>query len=238
MIYYSIIPESLTTADFEKIYSDISPLLPDFRRKKAEGIIPARERAVSALSFVLLCRALSREYSWCFTSSDTYEIGHRISFRYGRNGKPYLEAPFEHIFFNISHCKTAIACAVAPFELGLDIQDIRKPSPALLKRMPYAMDEYDFSSFWSRYEAYTKLTSDGIVKSLWDCEYMSDSFLERNDIRMTIFDILADKKTAAYLSAAFCNKSCVKDSILSPCKEKSFDLHSIHEIDFLSLCQC
>ena len=37
MIYYSIIPESLTTVDFEKIYSDISPLLPDFRRKKAEG---------------------------------------------------------------------------------------------------------------------------------------------------------------------------------------------------------
>ena len=53
VIYYSIIPESITTADFEKIYSDISPLLPDFRRKKAEGIIPARERAVSALSFVL-----------------------------------------------------------------------------------------------------------------------------------------------------------------------------------------
>lgn len=83
---------------------------------------------------------------------------------------------------------------MAPFELGLDIQDIRKPSPALLKRMPYAMDEYDFSSFWSRYEAYTKLTGDGIVKSLSDCEYMSDSFLERNDICMTTFDILADKK--------------------------------------------
>ena len=115
MIYYSIIPESLTTADFKNIYSDIAPLLPDFRRKKAEGIIPARERAVSALSFVLLCRALSREYSGCFTSSEAYEIGHRISFRYGRNGKPYLEAPFEHIFFNISHCKTAIACAVVPF---------------------------------------------------------------------------------------------------------------------------
>ncbi len=238
MIYYSTIPETLNTVDFEKIYSDISPLLPDFRRKKAEGIIPARERAVSALSFVLLCRALSREYSWCFTSSDTYEIGHRISFRYGRNDKPYLEAPFEHIFFNISHCKTAIACAVAPFELGLDIQDIRKPSPALQKRMPYAMDEYDFSSFWSRYEAYTKLTGDGIVKSLSDCEYMSDSFLERNDISMTTFDISADKKTAAYLSAAFCNKSGARDSIPSSCKEKSFDLHSIHEIDFLSLCQC
>ena len=203
MIYYSIIPESLTTADFKNIYSDIAPLLPDFRRKKAEGIIPARERAVSVLSFVLLCHALSKEYSGCFTSSEAYEIGHRISFRYGRNGKPYLEAPFEHIFFNISHCKTAIACAVAPFELGLDIQDIRKPSPALLKRMPYAMDEYDFSSFWSRYEAYTKLTGDGIVKSLSDCEYMSDSFLERNDIRMTIFDILADKKTAAYLFLSY-----------------------------------
>lgn len=235
MIYYSIIPESLTTADFENIYSDIAPLLPDFRRKKAEGIIPARERAVSAISFVLLCHALSKEYSGGFSSAEVYEIGHCISFRYGRNGKPYLDAPFEHIFFNISHCKTAIACAVAPFEIGLDVQDIRKPSSAVLKRMPYAMDEYAFSSFWSRYEAYTKLTGDGIIKSLSDCDYMSDSFLEKNDISMTTFDIPANKKTAAYLSTAFYNNSNEKVSIFIPCEEKSFDLHSIHEIDFLTL---
>ena len=235
MIYYSIIPETLTSVDFEKIYSDIAPLLPDFRRKKAERIIPERERAVSALSFVLLCHALSKEYSGCFSSGEVYEIGNCISFSYGGNGKPYLDAPFEHIFFNISHCKTAIACAVAPFEIGLDVQDIRKPSPAVLKRMPYAMDEYAFSSFWSRYEAYTKLTGDGIVKSLSDCEYMSNSFLEKNDISMTTFDIPANKKTAAYLSAAICNKSNEKDSILTPCEEKAFDLHSIHEINFLTL---
>ncbi len=235
MIYYSIIPESLTTADFENIYSDIAPLLPDFRRKKAEGIIPARERAVSAISFVLLCHALLKEYSGCFSSREVYEIGHCIRFSYGRNGKPYLDAPFEHIFFNISHCKTAIACAVTPFEVGLDVQDIRKPSPAVLKRMPYAMDEYAFSSFWSRYEAYTKLTGDGIIKSLSDCDYMSDSFLENNGICMTTFDITAQKKTSAYLSAAFYNNSNEKVSIFIPCEEKSFDLHSIHEIDFLTL---
>lgn len=235
LIYYSIFPETLTPTDYEKIYSDIAPLLPDFRRNKTEGIIPAKERAVSALSFILLCHALSREYSDCFPSAEVYEIGHCISFRYGRNGKPYLEVPFNHIFFNISHCKTAIACAVTPFEVGLDVQDIRKPSPAVLKRMPYAMDEYAFSSFWSRYEAYTKLTGDGIIKSLSDCDYMSDLFLEKNGICMTTFDITAQKKTAAYLSAAIYNKTNKKDSIFTLCEEKTFDLHSIHEIDFLTL---
>ena len=235
MIYYSIIPETLTSADCEKIYTQIAPLLPDFRRNKAEGIIPAKERTVSALSFILLCHALSRKYSDCFPSAEVYEIGHCISFRYGRNGKPYLEVPFNHIFFNISHCKTAIACAVAPFEIGLDVQDIRKPSPAVLKRMPYAMDEYAFSSFWSRYEAYAKLTGDGIIKSLSDCKYMSDSFMENNGISMNTFDIPANKKTAAYLSTAFYNNSNEKVSIFIPCEEKSFDLHSIHEIDFLTL---
>lgn len=216
MIYYSVFPENLNTENYEKIYNGIRPFLPEFRREKADGIIPARERAVSALSFVLLSHALSLEYPDTFSSGDLSEIAHCINFRYGENGKPFFAAPYDQIFFNISHCRTAIACAVADFEVGVDIQDIRKPSAALLKHMPYVMNEKEFSAFWTRYEAYTKLTGEGITRTMSDCDFMSDSFLKSNGVNMmsleipdsgadSIADDMTQKKTAAYLSAAFYN---------------------------------
>jgi phosphopantetheinyl transferase len=241
MIYYSIISEQLSSSDYEKMYMKLSALLPDFRRKKAESIIPAKERAVSALSFVLLCHALYNEYPHRFPIQNTASICKLINFSYSKNGKPYLSAPYDDIFFNISHCHTAIACAVAPFKIGVDIQDIRHPSPAVLKRFPAAMDDMSFSKLWSRYEAYTKLTGEGITKSLAGCDYMSEMFIKDSNagiITSPIFydaschtvndtissnttnssnttisnNIITQKKTAAFLSAAFHNNIQISNS--------------------------
>ncbi len=220
MVYYTIFPRHFETSDYEKIYSNIAPFLPKFRRKKAENIIPIRERAVSALSFILLCHGLLMEYPHRFQVKDIDYIGNSINFSYGCNGKPALSEPYNDIFFNISHCRTAIACAIAPFEVGVDIQDIRRPSPAVLRRIPHAMNDEEFSTFWSRYEAYTKLTGDGITKSFADCDYMSKEFLCNSNVTIVTTPVLypdtlnacsksdktdnAQKKTAAFLSTAFC----------------------------------
>lgn len=229
MIYYSIISEQLSSSDYEKMYMKLSAFLPDFRRKKAESIIPAKERAVSTLSFVLLCYALYNEYPHRFPTKNTAPIFKLVNFSYDKNGKPYLAAPYDDIFFNISHCHTAIACAVAPFKIGVDIQDIRHPSPAVLKRFPAAMDDMSFSKLWSRYEAYTKLTGEGITKSLASCDYMSEMFLKDSNagiITSPIFydaschtvnttisnNIITQKKTAAFLSAAFHNNIQISNS--------------------------
>ena len=207
------------------------PFLPAFRKEKAAGIIPVRERVVSALSFVLLCYGLSSEYPERFGGRDIASVGNLIQFSYGENGKPALCPPYGDIFFNMSHCRTAIACAVAPFEVGVDIQDIRRPSAAVLKRTGRDMNSWEFSAFWSRYEAYTKLTGKGISTGLADCDYMSEAFLKANSVSIettpvfypdslcspsdfVLYDSIqtcsslsdnAQKKTAAFLSTAFCN---------------------------------
>lgn len=217
MIYYTTLSEQLACEDYERIYMDIFPFLPEFRKKKAQSIIPSKERALSALSFILLCHALANEYPHRFQGHDLASIGNMLNFTYSENGKPSLNEPYNDIFFNISHCRTAIACAVAPYDVGMDIQDIRHPSPAILRRIPHSMNKDEFSSFWSRYEAYTKLTGEGITKSFADCDYMSKAFLWHENVTVTTTAILYEKelceeshsnkqkKTAAYLSAAFYN---------------------------------
>ena len=231
MVYYTVLPTELDLDDYEKIYNDVLPFLPAFRKEKAAGIIPARERVVSALSFVLLCYGLLSECPERFGGRDIASVGNLIQFSYGENGKPSLCAPYRDIFFNMSHCRTAIACAVAPFEVGVDIQDIRRPSAAVLKRTGRDMNGGEFSAFWSRYEAYTKLTGKGISTGLADCDYMSEAFLKANSVSIettpvfypdslcstsdfVLYDSIqtctslsdnAQKKTAAFLSTAFCN---------------------------------
>ena len=229
MVYYTVLPTELDLADYEKICNDVIPFLPAFRKEKASGIIPVRERVVSALSFVLLCHGLLNEYPERFGVRDIASVGNLIQFSYGENGKPALCPPYGDIFFNMSHCRTAIACAVAPFEVGVDIQDIRRPSAAVLKRTGRDMNGVEFSAFWSRYEAYTKLTGKGISTGLADCDYISEAFLKGNNVSIETTPVfypdfscspsdfvLSDsmqtcsvrsdntqKKTAAFLSTAF-----------------------------------
>jgi hypothetical protein len=98
------------------------------------------------------------------------------------------------------------------------------------------MDDMSFSKLWSRYEAYTKLTGEGITKSLAGCDYMSEMFLKDSNtdvITSPIFydvschtvnntissnttnssnNIITQKKTAAFLSAAFHNNIQISNS--------------------------
>ncbi len=231
MLYYTLLPDNYSSDDYARLYSEISVKLPSFRKEKAEKLIPSKERTENALSFFLLCHALSSEYPSLFSDMSLCDIGKTIFFSYSALGKPSLNPPYADIHFNISHCRTAIACAVAPFNIGVDIQDIRTPSSAVLKRFfpssEQSVSADDFSVNWSRYEAFTKLTGEGITRSLTDCEYLSDNFLRRTHTFIQSFSIKdnAQKKTAAYLATAF--HSDHSDSYLT----------SPIIIDFSSLCE-
>lgn len=230
MLCYTLLPDNYSSDEYEKLYSDIADMLPDFRRKRAEKLIPSKERAVNALSFFLLCHALSTEYPTHFTGMRLSEIAKEIEFSYSDNGKPSLNPPYNDIHFNISHCRNAIACIVAPFDVGIDIQDVRTPSVAALRRfLPYSgktPTAGEFSMLWSRYEAFVKLSGVGIVRSFADCEYLSEAFLSSSHTLVKSFTICdgAQKKTAAYLATAFNSNN--SDSFLSPVS-----------IDFSRLCE-
>jgi len=98
--------------------------LPLFRRKQCAGYLQDRDKRACILSYQLLVRGLREQYG--LESSG--------KFIYNQHGKPYLK-DYPHIFFNLSHCRTGIACALADIEIGVDIQDIRPYSIDVARRV-------------------------------------------------------------------------------------------------------
>lgn len=91
---------------------------------------------------------------------------------FGEHGKPYLTS-HEGVFFNISHCKEAVALAVSDREVGVDVEGRRRFSDNLLERsfndeeqhaVKHSQDpEMEFAKIWTRKEAWFKYTGTGIL---------------------------------------------------------------------------
>lgn len=211
MIYYTLFPENYPDDEYEQLYSRLRPMLPEFRRRKCDCIIPAGERASGALAYFLLLYSLKREYPerFSFTVRDNARNEY-VSFVNLPGGKPQLNAPYSDICFNLSHCRTGIACAIAESSVGIDIQDIRNIRPGTARKFAAPLctggivDPDEFAAFWSRYEAYVKLTGDGLRLSSSECDYISDEFLKSSHVHMEtrVLSFSDTKKTAAYMSAA------------------------------------
>ena len=87
------------------------------------------------------------------------------------NGKPYFEGI--DICFSISHSKTMAALAVAPTEVGIDIERLDKNRDYLdLAKRYFTENEYErikestdvkdtFVKYWTAKEAYIKYTGEG-----------------------------------------------------------------------------
>lgn len=98
-----------------------------------------------------------------------------IVFEYNQGGKPSI-AGHPEIFFNISHCREAIAVAVSSSPVGIDIESLREADASLIR---YTMNEeeaaaitsgadpkLEFIKYWTRKEAVLKLRGTGITDSL------------------------------------------------------------------------
>ena len=106
-----------------------------------------------------------------------------LSFEYGKNGKPYLRG--ENVFFNISHSGDMVICALAPFEVGCDIEQIREGSRTRKIAARYFTEEEQafvvsqpdeteaFYRMWTHKESFMKVTGMGLSLSLADfCIHM------------------------------------------------------------------
>jgi len=129
--------------------------LPAFRRNKCNRYRQDADKISCILSYLLLSKGLREQYG----------ISDHIEFVYNERGKPYLK-DYPEIFFSISHCKSGVACAVADFEIGVDMQDIRPFDIAVAKRVcsqnelrQLAAAENPAGGFcriWARKESYAK----------------------------------------------------------------------------------
>lgn len=114
-------------------------------------------------------------------------LGRKVTepcYRYGKNGKPYLEN--YPIQFNLSHSGDFVFCGVSEQEIGVDIQKLQGGCVLSLAKRFFADSEYRaleacgdeelrcqmFFRMWVRKEAYGKLTGEGIAgvigRSVWE----------------------------------------------------------------------
>jgi 4'-phosphopantetheinyl transferase len=158
MIY---IDEHINDFNLESALLELS----DQRREQALRFKYELGRRTCVLAYLLLKRALREEYG----------ITENPVFEYGEHGKPFIVGHPE-IFFNLSHCREAVACAVSDRPIGIDVESVRQFKESLVR---YTMNEREvaqimeaerpdvaFIRLWTMKEARLKLTGEGISNDL------------------------------------------------------------------------
>lgn len=166
MVYILNINENESIISEDVMYS----LLSMQRRDKAETFCRRSDSIRSMIVYILLRMALYREYG----------ITEKPWFEFGNNKKPYLKGS-ENIFFNLSHCKDAVMCAVGSTEIGVDIQEhseIIGDSAGMIFHHEEAeyikktlCPEREMIRFWSMKEAYGKYLGKGILYALTEVSF-------------------------------------------------------------------
>jgi len=139
--------------------------LSEERRKKVNKLRFNKSKKASAAAYLLLRIALKENYG----------INEAVEFSYGEKGKPLLK-DYPLIHFSLSHSANTVACAVADFEVGVDVQQITEVKDKVAKRVltddeyskykdSLAPDEY-FCEIWTIKESFLKKTGQGITKEL------------------------------------------------------------------------
>lgn len=140
------------------------------RREQALKFKHEQGQRLCVLAYRLLKQGLREEYG----------ITENPIFEYNEHGKPSIVGHPE-IFFNLSHCKEAVVCAISNNPIGVDVECIREAKESLIN---YTMNQEEISEinnsdnpasafirFWTMKEATSKLVGTGItndVKTLID----------------------------------------------------------------------
>lgn len=158
MIY---VREDIWDFDLESSLREIS----EQRREQALRFKHEQGRRLCVLAYLLLKQGLREEYG----------IMENPVFEYNEHGKPSIVGHPE-IFFNLSHCKEAVACAISDQPVGIDVESVRSYKERLVR---YTMNDEEvrdietseqpdttFIRLWTMKEATMKLVGTGISKDM------------------------------------------------------------------------
>ena len=144
------------------LYERALTVLDDDRRDRTERIRNEAGQRLSAGAGLLLEHALSE------SGISAAKITRK------KNGKPYIEDR-DDLFFNLSHSGEMVICAVAPFEVGCDIEKKRAPRTRIAERYFTeeekaftALAEDNFFRMWTLKESFMKVTGKGLGLPLRD----------------------------------------------------------------------
>lgn len=149
-------------ADAER-YAAAYAAVPPARREKADRFRFERDRRLSLGAELLLRHALRAEGLG----------GASMEFTYGAQGKPYLND--SGVFFNLSHSEEYVVCALAPFDVGCDVEQITAIDLNIARRFFFRSEYRDiaaqateearnnlFFRYWTLKESFMKVTGLGM----------------------------------------------------------------------------
>ena len=158
MIYLS---EDIWDFDLSKALNEIS----EQRREQALKFKFEQGQRLCVLAYQLLKEGLHKEYG----------ITENPIFEYNEHGKPSIVGHPE-IYFNLSHCKEAVVCAISNHPIGVDVESIREFKDSLVN---YTMNDDEvreieasenpasaFIRLWTMKEATMKLVGTGISNDM------------------------------------------------------------------------
>jgi len=157
------IDEHIYDFDLQKELADISPQ----RREQALRFRYELGQRTCVLAYQLLKRALATEYG----------LSGNPLLEYGPHGKPAIVGHSE-IYFNLSHCRQAVACVVSDRPVGVDVESIGRYKDSVAR---YTMNDRElaaivsdprpdvaFTRLWTMKEAVLKMTGEGISNDMKD----------------------------------------------------------------------
>lgn len=159
-------------------YESAQRLVSSDRQIKAMKYRCDIDKRQSVLVFVLLRYALYKEYG----------LTEIPEFIYTETGKPLLKN-HPHIHFNLSHCRSGVACALGNAPAGIDIEQIMPldlelagavlSDEELIDVKTSAKPDETFCVYWTRKESLLKFTGEGISNSLRTIKTTGVNFLTR-----------------------------------------------------------
>ena len=155
----------------ENFPEKVLEVLPQIPADRLNQIIKMKHKGNRARS--LAGEILSRSILSAKTKTPFSEIRIKTS----PSGKPVLEG-HQDIHFNISHSGDYVACAISSTEVGIDIENKKKPLLKVASRF-FTSEEYQsitkltgkkqedqFLSLWTIKESYLKCIGSGLTKAL------------------------------------------------------------------------
>lgn len=134
---------------------------------------------------------------------------------YNSFGKPSLEN--NELYFNISHSGDYVVCATSSFEVGIDIERIRKMNELVISKcfsvdeQKYINSDEDFTMVWTLKESYLKMLGLGINSKL-----NSFSVIKENNIhKINDYNLVSLKIEDYHLSVCYKEKEKIKLNYIS-----------------------
>ena len=180
----TLVSEEIWEFDLAAVLGEISAQ----RREQALKFRHEQGQRLCVLAYQMLKQGLREEYG--FTENPIFE--------YNEHGKPAIVG-HPDIFFNLSHCKEAVVCAISDHPVGIDVESLREYKESLVR---YTMNDAEiheiesaespasaFIRLWTMKEATMKLVGTGIsndMKSIIDTTRYKYTTVERQRYIYTV----------------------------------------------------